>query len=69
MCALVLGFFFLTRRGRIWILSPECKTVQAHFTDWISFLPSDPKDKIIPNLEASAQIPKAFNQHGIPKTI
>ena len=66
VCALVLGFFFLTRKGSI---SPEYKTVQAHFTDWISFLPSDPKDKINPNLEASAQIPKAFNQHGIPKTI
>ena len=43
---------YLTRRGRTWILSSDCKTDQADFTDWMSFLTCDPMEEIPPNPEA-----------------
>ena len=37
--------------GWTWALSPECKTDQAHFTDWMSFLQSNLMEEIGPNPE------------------
>ena len=70
-CVLVLrSLLFPSRRGRTSSLSSECRTDQAHFTDCMSILPSDLLEEISPiSQKPSAQIPNAFNQHGIPKKV
>ena len=40
VCVCLCPFLFPTRGGRTWALSPECKTYQADFTNWMSFLQS-----------------------------
>ena len=50
--------------GKTWSLSSECKFDQTDFTDWISFLRSNPlgsKSAIIMRLSMLA--PKAFHHH------
>ena len=52
VCLHVLRSLLLpTIRGRTWALSSECKTDQAHFTDWMSFLQSNLMEEIGPNPE------------------
>ena len=59
VCVHVLrSLLFPTIRCRTWALSSECKTDQAHFIDWMSFLQSNLMEDIGPN-------PK-FPQHKIP---
>ena len=45
LCSLL----FPTIRGRTWSLSAECKTGQAHFTDWVSFVQFNFMEEIGPN--------------------
>ena len=45
----------------MWALSSEYKIDQADFIDWMSNLMDEVRPK------PSAQIPKAFHQHGIAK--
>ena len=50
LCVHVLrSLLFPTIRGRMWALSSERKTDQAHFTDWISFLQSNLMEEIGPH--------------------
>ena len=42
---------YVYRRNRTCALSSKCKTDQAHFTDWISFLQSNLMEEIGPNPE------------------
>ena len=37
----------------------------ADFTDWISIVPSNLMEEVIPNLKAFYEIPKALHRHGI----
>ena len=70
LCVHVLrSLLFPSSRGRTLALSSECKTDQAHFTDWMSFLESILMGEIGPNPEFLAQIPNVFNQHRIAKKI
>ena len=43
---------FPSKRGRTRVLSSECKTDQADFPDWMSFLPSNLMEEINPIPEA-----------------
>ena len=43
---------FPSKRGRTRVLSSECKTDQADFPDWMSFLPSNLMEEINPIREA-----------------
>ena len=64
LCVFVLDtLLFLSRGIRMWALSSECKTVQADFTDWMSFLSSSLVEEIISNSEALNTNTKAFVQH------
>ena len=52
VCVHVLrSLLYPTIRGRMCALSSECKTDQAHFTDWMSFLQSNFMEEIGPNPE------------------
>ena len=61
-CVCFTSFCYSARGGRSRFLSSACKTEQADFIDWMSFLPTNPKEETSPNT-AAAQIPKAFHQH------
>lgn len=62
VCIRFTSFCYSARGGRSRFLSSACKTEQADFIDWTSFLPSNPKEETSPNT-AAAQIRKAFHQH------
>ena len=50
VCVHILrSLLFPTIKGRTWALSSECKTDQAHFTDWMFFLQSNLMEEIDPN--------------------
>ena len=52
VCVHVLrSLLFPTIGVRTWALSSECKTGQAHFGDWISFLHFELMMEISPNPE------------------
>ena len=48
----LLPLLFPSRGSTMWDLSSECKTNQTHFTNWISFLPSNFREEINPTPEA-----------------
>ena len=50
---------FPSKRGRTRVLSSECKTDQADFSDWMSFLQSNLMEEISPIPEALS-INKSF---------
>ena len=45
VCVFVLLAFSPFKGGRTCALSSACKTNRAHFTDWMSFLPSNLNSK------------------------
>ena len=51
VCVLVRPLLFCTKRGKMWVLSSECKIDQTDFTNWVSFLPSNLMEEIRPNLD------------------
>ena len=66
MCLFYIIYYFLViiqlKRGRTQALSSTCKTDQAAFTDWMSFLPSNLRKSALIQ-KSFVQIPKAFHQH------
>ena len=66
MCLFVLGLLlFPSRGGRVLNVSFESKIGQADFTDWMSFLPSNPMEEIALIQNPLTQIPKTFYQYKI----
>ena len=43
---------YASRGGKTWNLCFECKTDEADFIDWMSFLPTNLMEEISPNPEA-----------------
>ena len=57
----------LNGQGACFKLGTSCKTDRTDLIDWMSFPPPNLVEKISPNTKPSAQIFKAFYQHGNPE--
>ena len=64
VCVLVLRLLLSPYRGdRMQALSSTCKTDQADFTDWMSFLTSNLMEEISVNTEPLISMEKLQKQH------